>query len=152
IAATPLGVSTTRGARDWAVCVGSASKQGPPVAHLVASDGTSFHRFESTDGTSWTPRSSSPESLPAPVSELFLACGTGRLYAFTIGAAADGYPIRGASWNAGSDTWTAWSTVVSAPPARKQRCFLGGYDRVVMPGIGLLWTESDDCTKPDTLS
>jgi len=150
MAAQPLGISSERGARDWAECVGSSSRI--PTAHLLAAGGAGFQHFESTDGANWTPRASSPKAPGAAVSELFLACGSDQLYAFTIGAATDGYPIQGTLWDAGADQWSDWTTIVSGPPTRAQRCFLSGSDQVAGVGIGLIWTESDDCTQPEPVS
>jgi hypothetical protein len=148
---TQVGASaTTMGGRDWGLCAEPGVQK--PVAHLLATDDTGFHHFENTNGTSWTPQQHSPPSLGAPPSELFLACGAGRVYAFAIGATTPGYPIQETVWDASTDAWSDWGTVVAPAPAPSQRCYLAGFDRVVDGvGIGLLWTESDNCNEPAPL-
>jgi hypothetical protein len=139
--------ATTTGGRDWGVCAEPGAPT--PAAHLLTTDDMGFHHFESTDGMGWTQQPSSPEGLGAPVDELFLACGAGRVHAFTISGTAMGYPIQEAVWDGDTGQWSGWGTVVAPSPALAQRCYLAGFDRVVDGvGIGLLWTESDDCTQP----
>jgi hypothetical protein len=145
----PALVGTTMGGRDWGVCAEPGTPT--PAAHLLTTDGTSFHHFENVNGTDWIPQTFNPNALSvgASVSELFLACDTGEVHAFTILSAEQGYPIQETVWDGSTGQWSEWTTVVEPSPAIAQRCYLAGFDRVVKGvGIGLLWTESDDCTAP----
>jgi hypothetical protein len=134
-------------ARTFAACAQPPVPQEVPArVHVLSWGPGGFVYHSSTDGQSW-------ESFPPPgppfggvVGELFLACGPDGVYAFTIDPSDQ--RIRAARWDE-ANNWSNWDTAVTpvavTPLPSHQRCFLSGYDRVAPAGIGLLWTEADDC-------
>jgi hypothetical protein len=59
------------------------------------------------------------------------------------GAAHAAGTILMSSWSGGN--WSPWSVAVGAPAAGQTRCYLSGFDRVVLGSndtVGLVWTEA----------
>jgi hypothetical protein len=131
--------------RTWAACAEGGN------AHVVWSGGGRFFQQELpaqiVDGGASTWTSMAAPSAPDPVSDVFLACRAGAIVVFAIVASGGTHApgtILMSSWTGGID-WTAWSVAVDPPASGQTRCYLSGFDRIVVnpnTSVGLVWTEA----------
>ena len=147
---TPLGAEEAPPMdREWGACATPVPNESLHVAWADPDGGIHVWALSSTAGDVW-------KSAPAPlgrtagsVSELFVSCSASYVHMFTV--ASDG-GIVASALSLANGSWSAWAPVVTPPAAGRTRCFLSGYDRVVSTGtpatpeVGLVWTESTDCT------
>ena len=131
--------------RNWAMCSKPVPDK-PPDAHLLIASGTKFTHLFTSSG-SWNAFQGEELALPSGVSEITeftMVCSADFLYAFTIDPNG---VVLGTRFDVANKQWSYWTEIKAAPSPGLQRCFLSGFDQATHGSVGLIFTETDDCTK-----